>query len=102
MLFRSDVYGPYQIENTYNLSKVIDTKKMPDSSASKHILARYAGTLRAPEDITRTKAEAQKLADSLLAVVKRDKSKFADLAAEVSDDSSKSDGGELRTCTPGR
>jgi len=75
---------------------------MPDSSESKHILIRYVGTMRAPETVTRTKEAAQKLADSLLSVVKKDKSKFAELAQEFSDDSSKDNGGDLGNSTPGR
>ncbi|WP_347373140.1 peptidylprolyl isomerase [Aequorivita sp. Q41] len=101
-LNKGAVYGPYKVDNTYNISKVLDTKKMPDSAESKHILIRYVGTMRAPETITKTKEEASKLADSILNVVKRDKSKFADLAKEFSDDSSSDNGGELGNSTPGR
>ena len=96
------IYGPYNIDNTLNLTKVIGRKKMPDSADSKHILIRFIGTLRAPETITRTKEEAKTLADSILNVVKNDKSKFAALASEYSDDSSGQKGGELGTSTPGR
>lgn len=101
-LNKGDVYGPYKVDNTYNLTKVLDTKKMSDSAESKHILIRYVGTMRAPESVTRTKEEATKLADSLLSVVKKDKSKFAELAQEFSDDSSKDNGGDLGNSTPGR
>ncbi|MDN3724839.1 peptidylprolyl isomerase [Aequorivita sp. SDUM287046] len=101
-LNKGDIYGPYKVDNALYLSKVLDTKKMPDSAASKHILIRYVGTMRAPETITRTKEEAQKLADSILTVVKKDKSKFAELASQFSDDSSKDNGGDLGNSTPGR
>lgn len=101
-LNKGDIYGPYRVENSYFLSKVLDTRKMSDSADSKHILIRYEGTARAPETITRTKEEAKRLADSLLTVVRKDKSKFAELAQEFSDDGSKDNGGDLGTSTPGR
>jgi len=97
-----DVYGPYKDGDTFFLSRVIDTKKMPDSVASKHILIGYEGSMGGGQ-ATRTKEEAEKLTDSLVAVVKRDPSKFEDLAREFSDDPSKdSNGGDLGVSTPGR
>ena len=101
-LNKGDIYGPYKVDNSYNLTKVLDTKRMPDSADSKHILIRYVGTMRAPETVTRTKEEAKSLADSLLTVIKKDKTKFAELASEFSDDGSKDNGGELGSSTPGR
>ncbi len=101
-LNQGDIYGPYKVDNSFYISKVLETKKMADSAESKHILIRYVGTMRAPETVTRTKEEAQKLADSILGLVKKDKSKFAALATEFSDDSSKDNGGDLGNSTPGR
>jgi peptidyl-prolyl cis-trans isomerase D len=98
-----DIYGPYKIDNTFNLSKVIEQKQMPDSIQSKHILIRYAGSLRAASDVTRSKEDAKKLADSILGVVNRDKSKFEVLAVSLSDDTSNNDkGGDLGYNPPGR
>ncbi|WP_026450378.1 peptidylprolyl isomerase [Aequorivita capsosiphonis] len=101
-LNKGDIYGPFSMDNTVNLVKVLDTKKMPDSAESRHILIRYVGTMRAPETVTKTKEEAEKLADSILNVVKKDRSKFVELAKEFSDDGSAQNGGDLGNSSPGR
>lgn len=101
-LEEGDVYGPYKNENTFNITRIVETKYMPDSTGSKHILIRYAGTLRAGAEITRTEEEASQLADSIYSVVRRTPSKFEELVQEFSDDPSKSNGGDLGISTPGR
>ncbi|WP_046756526.1 peptidylprolyl isomerase [Kordia jejudonensis] len=89
------VFGPYKVGDLYKISKVLETKQMPDSVKNRHILIRFQGSAGANPDLTKTKEEAKKQADSILAVVKRNKSKFADIAEKMSDDGSKSKGGEL-------
>lgn len=97
-----EIYGPFRDGDTFNLTRVVEAKTMPDSTASKHILIRYEGTMRADASITRTKEEAERLTDSILAVVKKTPSKFEELAKEFSDDSSKDNGGDLGITNPGR
>ncbi|SDL84455.1 peptidylprolyl isomerase [Chryseobacterium taihuense] len=69
------VIGPYKEQNFYVLSKLID-KKPSDSTLSKHILIAYKGAERSTA--TRTKEQAKKIADSLLAVIKSNPAKFAE------------------------
>ncbi len=68
-------FGPYKEQNLYVVSKLID-RKPSDSTLSKHILIAYKGAERSTA--TRTKEQAKKVADSLLAVIKANPAKFAD------------------------
>ncbi|WP_404984643.1 SurA N-terminal domain-containing protein [Chryseobacterium sp. M5] len=69
------VFGPYKEQNLYVLSKLID-KKPSDSTLSNHILIAYKGAERSTA--TRTKEEAKKIADSLMAGIKTNPAKFAE------------------------
>lgn len=90
------VVGPYKVGNAYLLSKVIETRQLPDSVKASHILVSWEGLQNAGPDITRTKEEAKVLADSLQDILKSDKNKFADFAATYSSDAANKDkGGSL-------
>lgn len=80
------VIGPYEENNTFRVSKLVDVKTMADSLKVSHALVAYAGAERAPGDVTRTKEEAQSRADSLYAIIKKDPKRFNDIAKTLSDD----------------
>ncbi len=79
-----DVYGPYQVEKTLNLTKFIESMKLPDSVKVRHIL--IPSGLNATDNVTRTDDEAKNTADSLLTVVKANPSKFEELVTAFSSD----------------
>jgi peptidyl-prolyl cis-trans isomerase D len=99
MLFegnKGDVVGPYKDKDLLKLSKITEVTEMPDSVRASHILIPFVGSQRAAADVTRTEEEAKNLADSLYNIVKRRRSKFADLAKEFSSDlGSGAKGGDL-------
>lgn len=95
---KGDVFGPYKDNGYYKISKIREIVRLPDSVGASHILIPYAGSLRAEAGVSRTKEGAKKLADSLLNVVKRNTSKFSDLAKEFSSDrGSKDKGGKYES-----
>jgi len=90
------VVGPYVEDNAYHLSKLIDVQYRPDSMRASHILIAYQGAMRAAENVTKTKEEAEAFADSLLNVIKYNPMKFNEFASTISDDpAAKEQSGDL-------
>ena len=94
------VYGPYVFNGHQCISRMIARKGNTSAKAS-HILLAYKG---APQSAaTRTKEEAQALANNLLAQAKANPGNFAMLAMTNSDDpGSKNNGGVYDNITPGQ
>ena len=91
-----DVFGPYKESGFFKMTKITEVVQMPDSVKASHILIPFVGAQQVAQDVTRTEAEAKKLADSVLVVVKRNKRKFNGLAKDLSSDKSNSNkGGDL-------
>lgn len=94
------VFGPYVFNGHQRISRMI-AKKGNASAKASHILLAYKG---APQSTaTRTKEEAQALANDLLAQAKANPGNFAMLAMTNSDDpGSKNNGGEYDNIMPGQ
>ena len=81
-----DVFGPYKDANHFKLSKITKVVQLPDSAQASHILIPFVGSASADATVTQTVEEAKNTADSLLTVLKANKSKFGALAKEFSSD----------------
>ena len=93
---KGNVVGPYKFQNHLRVSKVVDYMNMPDSVQASHILISYVGSRSADATVLRTEAQAEKLADSILKVVKRKPANFASIAKSISADKSNAEkGGKL-------
>jgi peptidyl-prolyl cis-trans isomerase D len=91
LIFNSPVgtiVPPYEEDGAWHMAKLMEVENRPDSMKAEHILIAYAGAFRAAQDLTRTKISAESLADSLLQVVERNRSRLPELATEFSDDGS--------------
>ena len=100
-LNEGETFGPYEENGYWKLSKVVETKNIPDSVKASHILIAFEGT-QLGAGSGRDKEEAQQLADSIVNVARNDKDKFAELASEFSaDTSNKEQAGDLGYFTPG-
>jgi peptidyl-prolyl cis-trans isomerase D len=72
-------YGPYKDNNMYKITKLVAEKFIPDSVKARHILIPFVGSRAATADTKQTEAQAKATADSLLTVIKGNRSKFVDL-----------------------
>ena len=90
IMFKSEpgtVVGPYLENGSFHVAKLIAIKTSADSAKVRHILIGYQNSPDSPSK--RTKEEAKKEADSLLTVLKKDRSKFTAFVEEFSDDPGK-------------
>jgi len=98
LMFVTDIdsiIGPYFEEETYKLTKLLDRGERPDSINARHILISYTGALRASEQVTRSKEEAEKMADSLFNALKANPQNFDQTARTLSDGQTRDKGGNL-------
>ena len=93
-LKKDDVFGPYVDGEQFKISKLIDRKNGGSIRAS-HILVSFKGASSASPQITRTKVEAQKIANKYYREARRNPDEFAELAIQYSDGPSSSMGGDL-------
>jgi peptidyl-prolyl cis-trans isomerase D len=99
-LSKGEVFGPYSFNGHQCVSKMLDRKPNASVKAS-HVLISYADASRSSS--TRTKEEAQTLANEILAKAKANPADFGKLAEEFSDDpGSKTKGGEYDNIMPGQ
>ena len=71
-----DIVGPYTDGEYAKISKIEDKKVINDSIKNRHILVSFAGATRAGSDVTRNKAAAKKMADSILATIGQSKDNY--------------------------
>ena len=88
-----EVVGPYKENGFFKISKIVETTQIADSVKSSHIIIPFAGATRSTS--TKTKEEAKIEADSIYAIVKGDKVKFAAIADEINTDGTKGKGGDI-------
>jgi len=86
------IFGPYESGNTMRLTKLTETKQMPDSVKARHILIPIG--YNQADSISRTREQAQVMADSLYGVLQGNRSKFVSFVEGYSSDvSSVANGG---------
>jgi len=94
-LNKGDVYGPYKEGEFIKITKLVDTRRIPDSVKVRHILIPYSGSLRSDPNETRTEEQAKKTADSIYRILLSRPSKFKSLLSLSSDVASNENEGEI-------
>lgn len=84
----------YRNNNVFQLTKVLEEMQVADSVKHSHIIVPYQGSNRA-EGITISREEAKSIIDSLLPLVKDNKTKFNEVASEINTDGTRSTNGEV-------
>lgn len=88
---KNQVIGPKIISETVKMARLLDTRMLPDTAKIAHILIAHSGV---SSNSAYTRAEAKKVADSLLAVLQKSPKQFDAIREDYSDDK-QSDNGVL-------
>jgi peptidyl-prolyl cis-trans isomerase D len=88
---------PYEFNNTWYMAKLLDIQERPDSMKGSHILIGMQGFELGARAEKRTKEISRKVADSIMAVLKKNPEKLAEIARTFSDyPTAKDDAGDLK------
>ncbi len=79
---------PYREGSSWYMACLMEKDVRPDSASAEHVLIAYQGAFRGDPEITRTREEAEQLADSIYNVLRRDASKLTEVAIAMSNDGS--------------
>jgi peptidylprolyl isomerase/peptidyl-prolyl cis-trans isomerase D len=90
-----DVFGPYKDRGYFKISKITEIVQVADSVKGAHILIPFVGSASSSQTTTMTEEQAKKSADSILRLVRRNKTKFAEIADELNPDGTKGKGGDI-------
>jgi peptidyl-prolyl cis-trans isomerase D len=89
------IMSPFMDGNRHLMAKLLETQNRPDSLKASHILISFREAGLSP-DITRSREQAQDLADSLFREINRNRRKFEEIASTISDDQTAAmSGGDL-------
>ena len=94
-LKKGELYGPYSEDGFVKVSKLVDSKFLPDSSKVRHILIPYVGSFRSGPEVVKSKEDAKITADSIARIVKKNRNKFKSLLKLSSDEVSNQKDGEI-------
>ncbi|OIQ27352.1 MAG: peptidylprolyl isomerase [Bacteroidetes bacterium MedPE-SWsnd-G2] len=87
------VFGPYKDNGQFKITKLIAERQLPDSVKIRHILIPHVGARNITPDVVQTEAQAKATADSVLTIVKSNRSKFPELVTALSSDPGSVDNG---------
>ncbi|WP_299885396.1 peptidylprolyl isomerase [uncultured Lacinutrix sp.] len=90
-----NVYGPYKDGLTFKITKLLEKRQLADSIQSSHIIIPFVGSQAANTETSITKEQAKAKADSIFALVKNNKTKYAEIANEINTDGSKGKDGSI-------
>ncbi len=81
---QGDVYGPYKDAGHFKISKITAIETLPDSVKARHILIPTG--LNQTDNITRTDQQAKATADSLVNILKSNRSRFTEFVTAFTAD----------------